>query len=231
MDPKTEEYSFQSPYTYAANNPILFIDENGENPSRGSRGAYLWPAITQELRRKTGFDLNRRDDPSYLRQYPGRVASAAMNEVRETASYTAQSPMMVGFLALLAAPVAVQAAGSATVLTSSVNASGLSSQMAGLIGKTVQIGDKLALITVNNLGKVELILGVTSGVASEVLDLPPNTLPETPLFYVAENATVFGINMGKHIYQLMREAEERAQQNNQNNQQTEDDDEDKNNRQ
>ena len=32
LDPLSEKYSFQSPFVYAANNPIIYIDENGENP-------------------------------------------------------------------------------------------------------------------------------------------------------------------------------------------------------
>jgi len=32
LDPLSEKFSFQSPYCYAANNPIKFIDKNGKNP-------------------------------------------------------------------------------------------------------------------------------------------------------------------------------------------------------
>jgi len=33
VDPLAERFSFQSPFAYAANNPILYIDKNGENPA------------------------------------------------------------------------------------------------------------------------------------------------------------------------------------------------------
>ena len=34
IDPLTSNYSFLSPYIFAANNPVSLIDENGENPAR-----------------------------------------------------------------------------------------------------------------------------------------------------------------------------------------------------
>lgn len=33
VDPKSEDYYFQSPYFYAANNPIKYIDKDGKNPA------------------------------------------------------------------------------------------------------------------------------------------------------------------------------------------------------
>ncbi len=48
IDPKAETYSFQSPYAYATNNPILFVDKNGEGPLEFLKalGASVTAAIT-----------------------------------------------------------------------------------------------------------------------------------------------------------------------------------------
>jgi RHS repeat-associated protein len=47
IDPKAEDYKFQAPYGYGANNPIKLIDQNGENPFPG--GNFL-----NDLLRKAG---------------------------------------------------------------------------------------------------------------------------------------------------------------------------------
>ena len=38
VDPMAEKYYFQSPYTYAVNNPIKYIDKNGEGPEELNKG-------------------------------------------------------------------------------------------------------------------------------------------------------------------------------------------------
>ena len=38
LDPMAETYSFQSPFAYAANNPIKFIDVNGMSPGNPPGG-------------------------------------------------------------------------------------------------------------------------------------------------------------------------------------------------
>ncbi len=40
LDRLSEDYSFQSPYAYAANNPVIYIDKNGDGPILGIIGAF-----------------------------------------------------------------------------------------------------------------------------------------------------------------------------------------------
>ena len=48
IDPKAESFFFQSPYLYADNNPILYIDVNGENAGwiENDEGTVFWDANT-----------------------------------------------------------------------------------------------------------------------------------------------------------------------------------------
>jgi RHS repeat-associated protein len=39
LDRLSEDYSFQTPYAYAANNPVIYIDKNGDGPILGIVGA------------------------------------------------------------------------------------------------------------------------------------------------------------------------------------------------
>jgi RHS repeat-associated protein len=56
VDPLSENYFFQSPYAYAANNPILFIDRNGEGPGWGP---YYEPLTWSQTKKVATFtDVN-----------------------------------------------------------------------------------------------------------------------------------------------------------------------------
>lgn len=52
IDPKAEEYSTWSPYVYAVDNPILFIDNKGENPvnSHFVQSIITWTSIKIETK-------------------------------------------------------------------------------------------------------------------------------------------------------------------------------------
>ncbi|MBR0333607.1 MAG: RHS repeat-associated core domain-containing protein [Bacteroidales bacterium] len=41
IDPKAEDYYHLSPYTYCANNPVAFVDPNGQSPIYSTRGDFL----------------------------------------------------------------------------------------------------------------------------------------------------------------------------------------------
>ncbi len=45
LDRLSEDYYFQSPYVYAANNPIIYIDKNGDGPILGIFGALAGAAV------------------------------------------------------------------------------------------------------------------------------------------------------------------------------------------
>ena len=48
VDPKAEEFNFQSPFVYASNNPIKFIDKNGEGPGNPINEIYEgWKKFTK----------------------------------------------------------------------------------------------------------------------------------------------------------------------------------------
>ena len=61
-DPKEKEYPFMSPYVYAVNNPIRWMDVNGEGPGDGVRNMYV-------VRVQIGLDRNDKPVYKYFGKY------------------------------------------------------------------------------------------------------------------------------------------------------------------
>lgn len=64
-DPRFKEFPWLSPYAYAANNPIFFIDKNGEGPEPPPFG---WQPVTRQMFidivKANGWDFQRRANES-----------------------------------------------------------------------------------------------------------------------------------------------------------------------
>ena len=54
IDPAVENHLFQSPYVYSENNPVLFIDYNGEAP-KWLQGAFIVIQTGNRIFKSLGF--------------------------------------------------------------------------------------------------------------------------------------------------------------------------------
>jgi RHS repeat-associated protein len=86
-DPMFEKYPSISPYTYCANNPMLFVDPNGRNPILPPVLAYYVTAKTMEL----GGNSSRVRQAGYAMQHPINAARVGQynpgsNNISTTAS-------------------------------------------------------------------------------------------------------------------------------------------------
>jgi RHS repeat-associated protein len=94
LDPLAEKYSFQSPYCYAANNPIRYIDVNGEGPGEGIIQLIVY--ATGKAVEKMQAQGMRKSEISAALNSPGGTAKIHLSGNRETAEGFAASSGLPG---------------------------------------------------------------------------------------------------------------------------------------
>ncbi len=115
IDPIADKFAHVSTYNYAENEPITNIDLWGLQKVHYTKALY-WAQFSDYVKKESGFDLRRRNDPSYLKNYPERLLKTARNEIDEAAKFAGQSPLMIVLTGLAIAPFAVEGATAATVI-------------------------------------------------------------------------------------------------------------------
>ncbi|MCH2223889.1 MAG: RHS repeat-associated core domain-containing protein [Crocinitomicaceae bacterium] len=92
LDPKMDQYPFMSPYCYAANNPILYIDENGEGPIIGwkvksKKNADGSLTITVSIDVMRDLIVVNESSTNLTRQQGAKIAQSIKNSYRYNFAY------------------------------------------------------------------------------------------------------------------------------------------------
>ena len=100
LDPKAEQFVFQSPYVYAANNPILYIDRNGEDPrirwfgrTKGLRGERV---VSRTSQGSVPVTRHKYNDKGYRNIINGNFVTNTQNTQASQTTITRKYPVSEG---------------------------------------------------------------------------------------------------------------------------------------
>jgi hypothetical protein len=230
LDPQSENFKFQSPYCYAANDPIKFIDVNGEGPggvvsgvpSKQDPKTGIWSAAQSTTYNPSARPLPLTPTSNIPAAQPSTATLSRAPNAYERCVNATISPDMQQYIKTdpVIKSVATGTVATAAILTVAETAPAIVSTVAKAAPAIVNAGETTVLM-MNNTTVGQVATGIAGGIVGVRTSAPTNSMV---LPTQTQNIVMKLVKAIDYFYNISRDQQQQQQQQQPQQQQQKDED-------